>query len=97
MTELAIVLTLLQLFDGWTTYRVLKLGGSEQNALVKWAIAKWGAYEALLVLKGGAIALVWILAAFTGPVAQFLMIALAVFYAIIAAHNYNALCKLRGE
>lgn len=97
MTALAIALTLLNIFDGWTTYRVLKLGGREQNALVKWAIDKWGAYRALLVLKGGAIALVWLLAAMPGDIPRFLMLALAVFYAIVAAHNYNALCKLRGE
>lgn len=98
---LALALTALQAWDGWTTYKVLRLGGVEQNPLVLWLMERIGAYRALLVLKGFAVALAWVLALMPIPhpagedIRLGLLVALGVFYVIIAAHNYNALCKLR--
>lgn len=59
---LAVLLSALQLFDGWTTYHVIKLGGRELNPAVRWLMDRIGAYRALVVAKVGAAALAWLLA-----------------------------------
>lgn len=92
MTLLAIFLTLLQLFDGWTTYRILKLGGYEQNALLRKVIERIGAYPALAGAKAIAIVLIWVLAWFKADIA---LVALAVAYIWIAANNWRVLVRLR--
>lgn len=42
---------LLQLFDGWTTYEILLLGGYERNPLVRMAMETLGIIPALILYK----------------------------------------------
>ena len=58
---IAIALSLLQAFDGWTTYQIHKRGGSDKNPVVRWLIGKLGLYPALVLLKACAAGLVWLL------------------------------------
>jgi len=112
MTELALFLTLLQAVDGWTTYKVLRYpSGYEKNKLIRLLIAflqryvseRKAEYAALLLAKGGAAALAWLLALMPIPhpagedIRLGLLLALAVLYIVIAVRNYNLLCKLRGQ
>ena len=96
---IALALTVLQAFDGWTTYKVLRMGGVEQNPLVQWFMERIGTYRALVVLKVGAAAIAWVLAAM--PVSDdlkfALLAALAVLYVVIAAMNYNVYCKMKEK
>lgn len=102
MTEFhifAIVLTVLQAVDGWTTYQVLKMGGSESNPLVSRLMSKVGVYPALVVYKGAAAALSWALALM--PIAHpdhYLirlgaMLGLTALYVWVAFNNW---CVLQG-
>jgi hypothetical protein len=59
---LALALTALQAFDGWTTYRILKAGGVERNPVMLWLMERIGTYPALLATKMLAVALVWVIA-----------------------------------
>ena len=107
---LALFLTFLQVWDGWTTYKVLRYpSGGEKNKLIRRLIAflqryvseRKAEYAALLLAKGGAAALAWLLALMPIPhpagedIRLGLLLALAVLYVLIAAMNYNVLCKLR--
>ena len=107
---LALFLTLLQVWDGWTTYKVLRYpSGGEKNKLIRRLIAflqryvseRKAEYAALLLAKGGAAALAWLLALMPIPhpagedIRLGLLLALAVLYVLIAAMNYNVLCKLK--
>lgn len=110
LLALAGLLTLSQAFDGWTTYKVLGYPtGGERNKLIRRIIAflaqytseRKAEYTALLLTKGGAAGLAWVLALV--PIAHQnaedirlgLLLALGVLYVSIAAMNYNVLCKLR--
>ena len=53
---------LLQLFDGWTTYEILLLGGYERNPLVRMAMETLGIVAGVLVYSTG---YVWPLGAMT--------------------------------
>lgn len=64
---LAILLTILQIFDGWTTYKIIKRGGKELNPIVRSLIERLGLYQGLLVAKGFAVALGWVLVLFSAP------------------------------
>ena len=112
---LALGLTALQVLDGITTYHIIKLGGVEKNMLMQWLMFRFGVYRTLLLTKGGAAVLAWVLAlvpisgsGFGNPhaalgyvfiegdtVRLWALVALTVWYAMIAAHNYNAYCKMK--
>jgi hypothetical protein len=94
MIELAIVLTLLQVFDGWATYQIIKNHGKEQNPVVKILIERLGLYKALLISKGFAVALGWLLVFLNAPV--WTLGLLVAFYSFVAFNNWNVLEKLRG-
>jgi hypothetical protein len=94
MIELAIVLTLLQVFDGWATYQIIKNHGKEQNPVVKILIERLGLYKALLISKGFAVALGWLLVFLNAPV--WTLGLLVAFYSVVAFNNWNVLEKLRG-
>ena len=41
----------LQVFDGWTTHEIIKLGGYERNPLVRMAMETLGIIPALILYK----------------------------------------------
>ena len=96
---LAVLLTILQAFDGWTTYKIVQRGGFEKNDLVAKLIERIGLYPALVLVKGGAAALGWLLVIapvvdeFTATLRASLVIGLAVLYGWVAWHNWNVLRK----
>ena len=93
LLALAVALTLLQIFDGWTTYQIVKRGGVEKNSLVGSLIDDIGLYPALLLLKAVAAGLCWLLALMPGDFTQgvrlALLVALATFYLWVAFNNWN--------
>ena len=88
---LAIALTLLLIFDGWSTYRILKNGGRERNPVMRWLFENFGMYESLLGTRLGAIVLVWLLALNAGAWGYLVLIALTIFYVWVAVNNYKAM------
>ena len=92
---IAAALTVLQVFDGWTTYTILKWGGVELNVVVRWFMDKLGVYPALVVSKTAAIALVWVIALNPIDITPFLLTALALFYGFVAARNYGVLSRMK--
>lgn len=108
---IAAALTGLQLFDGWSTYKILGYPtGGERNKLMRRIIAflarymseRKAEYTALLLTKGGAAGLAWVLALV--PIAHQaseeirlgLLVALAVLYGWIAVNNWRIYRRLRG-
>ena len=98
---IAAAVTLLQIFDGWTTYQIHKLGGSERNALVAGVIEKIGLYPTLVLLKAGAAVLCWVLVllpvvdALTAAIRFTLLMMVAFWYGWVAWHNWNILQAVR--
>ena len=92
---IAAALTVLQVFDGWTTYKILRLGGLELNPVVKWLMERIGEYEALVVFKAAAILLVWVIALNPISITPVLLGALGVFYGLVTMHNYKVLLGMK--
>ena len=96
---LAAALTLLQAFDGWTTYKIVQRGGLEKNGAVAALIERIGLYPALVLVKGSAAALGWLLVfapvvdELTAMLRASLVIGLAVLYGWVAWHNWNVYRK----
>lgn len=94
---IAAALTLLQAFDGWTTYTILKRGGREMNKVVKALMEKVGVYPALVMVKVGAAFLAWFLA--LAPIAHDsayeiragMFLLLTALYMWVVSHNWNVL------
>ena len=59
---LLIIFTLLQVADFYSTYVILKNGGRETNKPIIWMINKFGVVKGLVIVKGVAICVVWIVA-----------------------------------
>jgi hypothetical protein len=51
LTIIYIINVLLQLFDGYSTYRILKNGGREKNPIVKWMMDRVGMVGGLVIAK----------------------------------------------
>jgi hypothetical protein len=49
---LLILITALQLADGWTTYKILSDGGRELNTRMRKGIEQYGLIPALVIYKG---------------------------------------------
>lgn len=96
---LAVALALLQVFD----YRTTRLIFESPRAVERWQltrklIARIGLRPTLLLLKGGAVALVWfmVLVPLVGTealVRDVLLMALGALYATVAWHNWKSLQK----
>lgn len=93
---LATLLTLLQLFDGWTTYQILvKHGGREKNPVMVWLFEMVGnVYGGLLLTKAFAIVLIWVLY-LNAPF--YVLLVLAIAYLWVAVNNWKVLKRLRGN
>lgn len=86
-----------------------QVGGRERNPVVRWLVKQCAklvserkaAHLVLLLSKVGAVALVWFVAfvpiAHTASedIRMGALLGLATLYALIAAHNYNAYCKMK--
>ena len=85
---LALLLTLLQAFDGVITYRILgRASGSELNPLLKWGIDRYGTKPTLVVTKVFASALCWLLAFL--PYAALTLFLIGAFYSAVSYHNWK--------
>ena len=92
---LLLALTILQVFDGWTTYKIMRLGGRELNPVVRWIMEKIGAYEGLLVAKSFSIALIWVLVLNPISITPVLLGVLGILYGFIAIQNYKVLLRMK--
>ena len=85
---------LLQVFDGWVTWQILKRGGTELNPLLVWLMTKVNAEKALVLSKSvgviGALALMLI----GGDLALVGLVLLTVFYGWVAYRNYGVYRKM---
>lgn len=93
----AALLAGLQAVDAYTTWRVLRLGGSEANPLVRWLMDRCGVGLALVLTKGGA-AIVGVLLAWLAPRPWGLvaLVLLCVLYSVVADSNFEALARRRA-
>ena len=88
---LALALTVLQALDGWTTYKIIKAGGIELNPIVRKLIETFELVPGLVIAKGIAIGLAWVLAAYHASVVLGLLSGL---YLWIVVHNYRVLKRM---
>ena len=106
MTEfqaIALAITVLQAFDGWTTYHILKMGGIEANPVVRKLMDAVVTYAGLVVSKVFAAGLAWLLAVI--PIAHAnayeirvgAMVILAALYLVVAEHNWNTYRKMKAK
>ncbi|HEY7166001.1 MAG TPA: DUF5658 family protein [Candidatus Binatia bacterium] len=92
---LAFVLNIiLQIFDGFLTYRFLHLGVPEANPLVQGAIAEWGNVWGLIGSKGFACALLALIFALRHKRAALTLKALTVTAAIYGLLSFAGFCEL---
>ncbi len=91
-----ILLTLLQLLDIYTTYKVLKEGGRETNKLVKWLMDKVDVLPALIGSK--ALITIGLIAAYIITkgldwIFYAVMIPVTIRYILVIWHNYLEMQK----
>lgn len=84
-------LVVLTLIDAGTTLKGLKSGATEANPVMRRLMKALGVREALIVLKGGYLALSY-LSPPESPVEQWLALGI---YAAVAVNNLRVLRKLR--
>lgn len=96
-TMVVIFLTVLQLYDGWTTYQIVeKFGGVETNRLILRIEEKVGSLAgALVITKGLAIVLVWALLAFSGTLRDAALFLVTLVYVWVCYNNYRVYRKLK--
>jgi len=92
MWNMAVLLTVLQAFDGWTTWSILKAGGRELNPVLVKLIEVVGVVPALVVVKGVAAGLGWFIA--LAPVGDVrwrgtALAMVAVVYVAVAVSNWR--------
>lgn len=58
MATVLLILLILQLADGWTTYRILSEGGREKNPVVRWLMNRIGMLHGILTSK--TLAIIWV-------------------------------------
>lgn len=93
-----IVLATLQILDAYTTYKILKAGGSEQNKILtaldgflkRFTKAKWAW---LVIAKVFAILCGWLIYDSGHQYALILMIFLCAFYVWVVIHNFMEMKK----
>jgi len=91
---LAIAVTALQVWDAYSTYKVLSAGGRELNPAMRWLMEQFGMVEALLLGKGAVVLVVWwAVSALTETVALWLLGGICVFYVAIAINNWRTMKK----
>lgn len=88
MIYLTILLILMQVFDFYSTYIILKNGGSELNPVVDFLIQKIGLVAALIIAKG--VAVIGVLVIYYVDVLIAILILVAV-YSYVCFNNYKAM------
>jgi len=93
----AILLTLLQLADAWTTHRVISKGGRELNPILAWLFNQIGHIAGLIIAKGGVILILWLalpailaLPAHIGAISLWVLVAA---YVVAVGNNLRAMEK----
>lgn len=91
---LIMVLMLLQVADGASTYAVLRAGGRELNPLVRAVMRRAGPAAGLLLSKGACVAL---LAAWGARLPVWLLAVLVLAYVALTINNVVQWRALRGS
>ena len=96
---LAALLTLLQVWDGYSTYQILKRGGTERNPIVAEIMDMLGVYPGLLVVKCAAAGIAWAIALMDGSVdaRAAILVLLTALYVWIAMGNWQAWQEQKGK
>jgi hypothetical protein len=94
---LCICLTLLQAFDFYSTYTILKRpNGYEDNPIMAKLFAAVGMVPGLLLAKGGVTAMIWagwVYGAFEDELSLAILAILTVYYANVMMKNYDFLTR----
>lgn len=85
---LAIALGTLQALDALLTLKALQLGGREVNPILAWLFDRLGPRPALLLVKGGVMALIWLNLA---ALPAWLLAGLCALYVAVCWHNIQQL------
>lgn len=88
MIYLALILILMQLFDFYSTFVILRAGGREVNPVVNFLINKIGLVLALIIAKSVAIAGVVFIYYVDNLIA---MIVLILIYSYVCLNNYKVM------
>lgn len=92
MAEVFLTLAiLLQLADGWTTWRLLSNGGRELNPAMAFLIDKLGLAPALVLAKSAFVALL-VGATQQGSVPDFVLALIVIAYTMVVAANVKEMC-----
>ena len=93
---LAGLLIAIQIFDLYSTMKILGAGGQELNWLMKWLMSKLGVLPSLAITKIGVVALVVLgLVCFGGDIKLTVGLAVVnIFYIILMVGNFKALKTL---
>lgn len=89
---LAILLTVLNIFDFYSTYKILRAGGNELNPIMNFLIQKLGLVWALAISKLIVLVCISILVWFK---MVYLLIVLICLYTYIAVHNFREMKKIK--
>lgn len=93
----AVILTLLQMVDAWTTHRILERGGRELNPILARVFARIGHVAGLILAKGAFIAILWFalptIQALPVPYADALLWSMVAAYVAVAVVNLRALSR----
>jgi Domain of unknown function (DUF5658) len=94
------VFALTQALDVYTTWVILRAGGTEDNPIMAWCIKTFGLLAGLVVPKVALVAWVgYVFACSSNPfknsasVSIGVMLALAIIYTVVVAHNLK---QIRG-
>ncbi len=94
---MGLVVIVMQMLDGWTTYTGIKYGAREEWPPMKWLMGKLGVYGALVLTKGGFAALTWGLATSPDPYRIPVLAAIAVVYFYVVSGNWDVLQAQRAK
>ena len=84
------LLVCLNLFDVYTTVRVLRQGGTEMNPVMAWAMDKVGVIPGLLIPK---IVVLGAMGFYLEELPSMVMFGLCCFYVLLVLHNYEKIQK----
>lgn len=92
-----LLLFVLQIADTWTTWRVLSLGGHEENPPLAWLMKRLGVVPALVVVKLVAMAPLAMLVkvSSSAPLVQFILALSIGLYTWVVVHNKQQLAKIK--
>lgn len=94
-----LLLFVLQIADIWTTWRVLSLGGHEENPPLAWLMRHIGVVPALVLVKLVAMTPLVMLVKVSGaaPLVQFILALSIGLYTWVVFHNKRQLAKIEAR